>query len=165
MVTKSWYQLPSWYHLKINKRYQIGTTTEQNGEPMKRPDDRMRLIVKDKNLQSSIRRVMEDQEISHEQLLERYLKLPQEGDLNGLHRKYELFTTLTKKHIRKSKDINRMELLMGHIWVMLANVIKGSYDFDKVSETLMSNMGDGNWVKEIDTGAAYEKMVLKDVLE
>ena len=125
---------------------------------MTKPDTRMRLIVKDKSLQSRIQKVMADQEITHEQLLERYLKLPTEGDLTGLHEKYILFTKFTKKHVIKSRDVNKIDLLMGHIWVIIANVIRGLYDSNKISETLLKNMDDENWVKEIDAEGAWNEM-------
>lgn len=125
---------------------------------MTKPDTRMRLIVKDKSLKSRIQKVMTDQEITHEQLLKRYLKLPIEGDLTGLHEKYALFTKFTKKHVIKSRDINKIDLLMGHIWVIIANVIRGLYDPNKISETLLSNMDNKNWVKEINTEEAWNDM-------
>jgi hypothetical protein len=125
---------------------------------MTKQDTRMRLIVKDKSLQSKIQKVMADQEITHEQLLEKYLKLPLEGDLTGLHDKYELFTKFTKKHVIKSRDINKIDLLMGHIWVMIANVIRGLYDPNKISETLLINMDDKNWVKEINAEDGWNEM-------
>lgn len=125
---------------------------------MTKHDTRMRLIVKDKALKSRIQKVMADQEITHEQLLERYLKLPLEGDLTGLHDKYELFTKFTKKHVIKSRDINKIDLLMGHIWVIIANVIRGLYDPNKISETLLKNMDNKNWVKEINAEDGWNEM-------
>ena len=125
---------------------------------MKQSDNRMRLIVKDPNLQHRIQRVISDQEITHEQLLKRYLKLPEEGDLTGLNEKYGTFVKFLKKHIIKSKDVNKMDLLMGHIWVIIANTIKGVYDSNKVSDTILTNIDNGNWSKEMDTGAAWLKV-------
>lgn len=125
---------------------------------MNKNNARMHIVVKDMNLQSRIHKIMEDQEISHEQLLERYLKLPHEGDLNGLHKKYEQFTKFTKKHIVKSKDVNDIELLMSHIWAVIANVVEGVYDSQKVSEAILLKIENRGFMQKIDTEAAFLKM-------
>jgi len=49
-------------------------------------------------------------------------------------------------------------LLMGHIWVIIANTIKGSYYASKVSDTILANTDDGSWQTEINTDAAWSKL-------
>lgn len=123
---------------------------------------RMHIAVKDRVLQSRIQKVMADQEITHEQLLNKYLKLPLEGDLTGLNEKYEMFTRLLKKYIVSSKDINRMDLLMSHIWVIIANTTKGVYDAAKVSDTILNSIDNGDWIKEINTEEAWNELNKRD---
>lgn len=106
-------------------------------------NERLFVPIKNKLTQHQIKTVMDASGMTYEQLIDKYLKLPNTGDLELLECKHEDVKTLYKEYVCEENKKCTHELFE-HIWVILANTALGDYDSSKLIIVLEQFMSEQN---------------------
>ncbi len=103
-------------------------------------DARMHLVIKKAGIQKLLQRVMEDEDLSHEELIAKYMlpHLPEKSE-GRAERHYKEMSDLIIKLMSNSEERTRLlKKIFAQNWSALVLITKGKIDPEKFNENLGS---------------------------
>jgi hypothetical protein len=97
------------------------------------PDKRKHIFLSDKNLIEKLDRIKHLENITFDEVFEKYLTLPESDDI--IHKEYiKVEKLMVLAYGKKDQVFNdqRLRILMEYFWSMAILAAKGNYDIDKL---------------------------------
>jgi hypothetical protein len=105
-------------------------------------DGRMHGVIKNQEMQERIRDRMKIDNLTFEELLEKYLTYPEEAG-DTIHKNYREVEELVVKIYGKK----RLRELMEVFWILVINSAKGNFDIDLIIHNIDSDIRLGTYKK------------------
>lgn len=112
-------------------------------------DKRKHIFLSDKDLIGKLERIKHIEDITFDEVFEKYLSLPESEDI--IHEK---FIDVEKKIVRaygiKNQDFKdqKLRILMELFWAMMIMSAKGKYDIDKLLHNMLEDIDKGIYKKK-----------------
>ncbi len=105
-------------------------------------DGRMHGVIRDPELQERIKERQKLENISFEELINRYLTFPEDAQ-DFLSKEHATFTELVIKVYQKPK----LRELMTALWILVIKSAKGEYDIDRILHNVKADIELGTYKK------------------
>jgi hypothetical protein len=106
-------------------------------------DGRMHGVIKDQEMQERIKERMKIDNLTFEELLDKYLTYPEEAS-DTIHKNYKEVEDLIFKIYGKKS----LKELMEVFWFMIINCAKGNYDINQIIQNMNADIKIGTYKKK-----------------